>query len=145
MSHLNYLSEFSTKRVHVYQCAHTNDAALDADCGRTSCRLCKNLIRLVAITVSTDALSVVVQMKFTSVPRTLKMCETAYCHVMVSHFPPSTHWCRVFQPCIFYGVAISVLALRESCLANAYQVWYPRVRELSCGQIVRHTDRRTHR
>jgi len=82
MSHLNYLSEFSTKRVHVYQCAHTNDAALDADCGRTSCRLCKNLIRLVAITVSTDALSVVVQMKFTSVPRTLKMCETAYCHVM---------------------------------------------------------------
>jgi len=43
MSHLNYLSEFSTKRVHVYQCAHTNDAALDADCGRTSCRLCKKL------------------------------------------------------------------------------------------------------
>jgi len=31
----------------------------------TSCRLCKNLIRLVAITVSRDALSVVAQIKFT--------------------------------------------------------------------------------
>jgi len=33
-SPFNHLFEFSPKRAHVYQCAHTNYAALDADRGR---------------------------------------------------------------------------------------------------------------